>query len=211
MPGGLLMPSPVRFSRRMFWPFWTRLFKSSWGGVCVSVVCLGFFPSPAILGFVYLWLVLGPMSSQFQWEVLAWEKVLPNIWLKLASVVLGKTQFDGCFPADAKILCSFSRLFWRNASGEDYCSEDPGGFYRGALSPLTCFFCLWAHRLLQYTQLRAWYSNTFFLSKKYRNSSDTPVLLPVVAKMTWDFVTTSWEIWGGEEVEDCCFCVSFLC
>lgn len=148
------------------------------------------------------------MSSQFQWEVLAWEKVLPNIWLKLASVILGKTQFDGCFPAEAKILCSFSRLFWRNASGEDYCSEDPGGFYQGALSPLTCFFCLWDHRLLQYTQLRARYSNTFFLSKKYWNSSDTPVLLPVVAKMTWDFVTTSWEIWGGEEFEDCCFCVS---
>lgn len=168
-------------------------------------------PSPVILGFFDLRVVLEPMSSQFQWEVLAWEKVLPNIWLRLASVILGKAQFDCCFPVDAKILCSFSRPFWRNALGEDCCSEEPEGFYQGALSPLTCFLCLWAHRLFHCMHLRAWYSNTFSLSKKYWNSSDTPVLLLVVAKITWDFVTTSREVWGGEEVEDCCFCVSFLC
>lgn len=100
MPGSLLMASPVRFSRRTFYPFWTRLLKG-WGGVSVSVVCLLRPASPVILGFWYLRTELRSMSPQFQ---LAWGKALPNFWLRLASVFFGKTQFDCYFPIDA-VLC----------------------------------------------------------------------------------------------------------
>lgn len=164
----LLMPSPVRFSRRMFQPFWARPFNAAE----VEYVFLWFaffFPSPqschsGVFFFCFVLLlriVLGPMSSQFQWEVVEQEKVLPNIWLRLASLILSKTQFACCVP-------------FPGFSGGMHCSEETGGFYHWPPSPLTCFFCLWAHRLLQCVCLRTWYSNTFSLSKKPWNSSVTP-------------------------------------
>lgn len=197
---------PVRFSRIMFQAFWIRLFKSSWGGICVSVVCSP-CSSLAILGFFYLRIVLGPVSSQFQWKVLAWGEVLCNTWLRFAFAILDKTWLDCSFPVGAKILCSFSRLFWRMHWGKTIALKSQEDFYWGALSSLTCFFCLWAHSLLQCMHLRARYSHPLSLNKKYWNFDDTPVLLLIAAKMTWEFVRTSWEIWGGEKVEDCCFCV----
>lgn len=191
MPGSLLMASPVRFSRRTFYPFWTRLLKG-WGGVSVSVVCLLHPARPVILGFWYLRTELRPMSPQFQ---PAWGKALPNFWLRLASVFFGKTQFDCCFPIDA-VLCF--QAFLEECFGIRL-------FCQGLCTLWRCFFCLWAHRLLQCMHL------TFSLSKKFWNSCDTPMLLSVVAKMTWNFVTTSWEIGHGEEIENCCLSVSLLC
>lgn len=140
---------------------------------------------------------------------ISWEKVLPNIWLCLASVILGKTQLDCCFPAYAKILCSFSRLIWKNALGTT-CSEEPGRFYQGGLSPLTCFFC---PELTVYCSTCISEHNTQILSPPLQN---TEILVTSQCSCQWllklhETVTTSWEIWGGEEVEYCCFCVSFLC
>lgn len=46
-----------------------QMVQKQLSGLCHPVVC--FFPSPVILGF-YLSVMLGPLASQSQWEVLQW-------------------------------------------------------------------------------------------------------------------------------------------
>lgn len=44
-----------------------------------------------------------------------------------ASITLGKMQLHCCFRVYAEILCSFYKLFWRDASGS--CSQELGGIH----------------------------------------------------------------------------------
>lgn len=107
-----------------------------------------FSPCPVIPGFFSLSMMLRPKASQSRWEVLEWGKILPNIRLSSVHHPWQDAVWLLLFSQYAKILGSFFRLFWRDASEKKHCSEEPGGFYQGALSPLTCSFCLWAHMLV---------------------------------------------------------------
>lgn len=97
MPRSLLAPSSISLGRQIFHPFYARLFRSSWDGVCLPVVC--FFPP-------VLW-----FRGSFPW---AWclDQRLPSLGGKcwnggrfcltsgsVPSITLGKMQFDYCFSA----------------------------------------------------------------------------------------------------------------
>lgn len=145
MPGSLLMPSPVRFSRRMFHIFWTRLLKT-WGGVSVSMICLLHPPSPGILGFWYLrtaWTNVSPVSVA-NGRMLAWEKALSNFWLRLAPVFFGKTQFDCYFPTDA-VFCF--QAFLEECFGVKLLLWGARRILSGALYPLALFLLCFSSKV----------------------------------------------------------------